>query len=422
MLRRFGKITKSIGGKLGRSKDMMRYFTASALTAFVSIVLNPFVAICMSKEDFAITGYYSSFNLLLLPLVSFSLLQFYSKSYYRHDEQGRKNILNTIVCCQFLFGGISLGLWCLGYYIYNVQQNIDIPYFPYAILFFSSVFFAQFYSNYQTKLKFEKNSKQFLYNSIFNSAIHTICVCLFVLAVKMHALGYAIASLCPSLIMAVYSLKHTMDSFYIDRTILRQALLFCWPLILANLMEFIYSGIDRSFLVGLKDTQQLGVYNIAISIGGYVMIFYTTIAQTFQPDLFESVAKKDRRSTIRLVCKIQLLNVVPILLFIIFAPQLIYVLTFGRYMDSVPFARIIALKGIFAALYFSLSSVIIAAGLSKVTLLNKTLGTVLVYFLFDYLVSRYAYFGAAWGQALSYVIMIAISLVFIWYNRRKIFT
>lgn len=187
-------------------------------------------------------------------------------------------------------------------------------------------------------------------------------------------------------------------------------------------MEFVYTGVDRSFLVRLNDPQELGLYNVAVSIGTYVMVFYTAISQTFQPDIFENVANKDLRSTVRTIVKICCLNVIPILLFIAFAPFLINILTYGRYVEATSFARIIALKGIFAGLYFSLSSVIIAGGLSKITLVNKTIGTFIVFFMTSYLITHYSYLGAAWSQAVSYLVMVITTLLFIVVKRKQIFS
>lgn len=137
--------------------------------------------------------------------------------------------------------------------------------------------------------------------------------------------------------------------------------------------------------------------------------------------MLEAVAHKNAKATLRIFVKIQILNILPIALFIILAPFIIDILTFGRYVDSTVYARIIALKGIVAAVYFSLSSIIIASGLSKVSLVIKIAGTIFAYWLFDVLISRYEYIGAAWGQALSYASLIIIASAFIWHNRKKIF-
>lgn len=408
--------------QLGRFKNISVYFFAALVPMIISLALNPFISLNMDKEDFAVTGYYSSFNLLIIPLTGFSLIQYYSKSYFRFDAIGRQKLLNTVQSVTLLFGSISLCLVTVGYYIYQSANDITIPFYPFALLSFSSVYICLFYSILLTKLKFERQAGKYFRVSLTNSILQASLVVSLVIILKMRAYGYMWAHLIASLVLCIYSLSKTITNFEIDKKLLKEMAVFCWPLILANLMEFVYSGVDRSFLVRLNNPQELGLYNVAVSIGTYVMVFYTAISQTFQPDIFENVANKNIKATIRTVAKICCLNVIPILLFIAFAPLLINILTYGRYVEATSFARIIALKGIFAGLYFSLSSVIIAGGLSKITLLNKTIGTIIVFFLTSYLISHYSYLGAAWSQAVSYLVMVITTLLFIVVKRKQIFS
>lgn len=414
------QIVQKIAG--GRVRDISRYFSASLVPMIISLVLNPFIAVNMSKTDFALTGYYTSFNLLLLPLVSFSLIQYYNKSYFNVTSERREKILNTIVSFQLVFGLIMLILFAGGLYLYRRSKNIELPFTPYAIILLSSVYLAQFTSNFLVKLKFESNSTRYFRVSVTNVIIHVISVTVFVIGWKLHALGYCIATIAGPVGLLYISLKETLSKFELDHNVLKVAIPFIWPIVLANLMEYVYVGVDRSFLIGLHNTEALGLYNIAVTMGNYVTVFYTALNQTFQPDIFRAVSEKNVRRTFGLIGRVQLLNLVPILLFIIFAPSVVKILTFGRYVDATPYARIIALKGIFAACYFSFSSVIIAAGLSKITLLNKTIGTVCVFVMYYYLINRYEYMGAAWGQALSYVAMIIFSGIFIYFKRKQIFS
>ena len=404
-----------------RLKNLSIYFLAALVPMVISLILNPFISLNMDKEDFAITGYYSSFNLLILPLTGFSLIQFFSKSYFNFDVDKRQKLMNTVQTATLVFGSISLCIVICIYYFYQSINHISIPFFPFAILSFTYVFLCIFYTTLLTKLKFERKVNKYFKVSLFNSLLHAAMIIMFVIILKYRAYGYLWANFIGALIISLYSLSKSVTKFELDKSILKDMFFFCWPLVLANLMEYVFTGLDRSFLVRLNNAQELGLYNVAISIGTYVMAFYNAISQTFQPDIFESVSRKNAKSTVRTVLKMFFLNFVPIMVFILLAPFLIDILTYGRYVEATPFARIIALKGIFAGLYFSLSSIIIAGGLSKITLLNKTIGTVAVYFLTSYLIGHYSYIGAAWSQATSYFIMVVITLVFIFYKRKELF-
>ena len=94
-----------------------------------------------------------------------------------------------------------------------------------------------------------------------------------------------------------------------------------------------------------------------------------------------------------------------------YAPILIP--TFGRFTDAAPFSRILALRNISSGIYFSISSVIIGYGWSRITLYNKLIGSVIAFIMFRVLISNFGFYGAAWGQVFSFLIMSLISMIFI---------
>ena len=82
---------------LSHSKNFGLYFSSSLIAALVGVLLNPLYAANLSHEDYAIIGYYSSFNLILIPLLSFSLLSFYARQYYFTEEEKRESLGSTVV-------------------------------------------------------------------------------------------------------------------------------------------------------------------------------------------------------------------------------------------------------------------------------------------------------------------------------------
>ena len=110
------------------------------------------------------------------------------------------------------------------------------------------------------------------------------------------------------------------------------------------------------------------------------------------------------------------LAVTIILLFILFAHPIVRILTFGRYMDSVSFAQILALKNIALGFCFLVSDIIIGFGYPKVELINRAIGAGLSVILFKILIAKFGFYGAAWGQSISFLLMTGISGLFIGYK------
>ncbi len=94
-----------------------------------------------------------------------------------------------------------------------------------------------------------------------------------------------------------------------------------------------------------------------------------------------------------------------------YAPILIP--TFGRFTDAASFSRNLALRNISSGIYFSISSVIIGYGWSRITLYNKLIGSAIAFIMFRVLISNFGFYGAAWGQVFSFIIMSLISMIFI---------
>ena len=66
-------------------KIITQYFGASFIPMLLNLASNPLIAMNMSPEDYAITGYYTSFSTLLAPLVAFYMLHYYTKRYFEVD-------------------------------------------------------------------------------------------------------------------------------------------------------------------------------------------------------------------------------------------------------------------------------------------------------------------------------------------------
>jgi O-antigen/teichoic acid export membrane protein len=104
------------------------------------------------------------------------------------------------------------------------------------------------------------------------------------------------------------------------------------------------------------------------------------------------------------------------LIFIILAKPIVNILTYGRYTESTAFAQILAVKNIPMALCFLISNVIIGYGYPKVELGNRVIGAIISVLMFKVLITKYGFYGAAWGQSLAFLLMIFVSGAFVVYK------
>ena len=397
---------------LFRLKNVSLYFSASLIQGLVSLAINPLIAMNMSHYDYALTGFFTSFNSLILPLLSLMSGQYFNRHYFKlNSNEERDELAARLVSTRLIFNLFEIVFILIIFYIYANVQNIEFPVFPYAIITFSSIMFNNVYDFYLLKLKMGKRADLFLKISLYHTIILVASNLLLVVLFKLGALGKLFAPLITYIILFVYLLPKITKKFVLDKKIFLDALKFCWPLILAAASGYFLRGFDRALLVNLNDNVQLGLYNVAISISAYLAIFQTSINNTFQPDIFEAVAKNNKKKLITIIGGINLLNLIPIIIFIAFAPFIIKILTAGRFTDAYVYARILALNNISMTLAYTMTGIFIAKGYTFLSMTSEVIGAILSIFMFNILINKYNFYGAAWGQVISYILIFIIGII-----------
>ncbi|KMQ51543.1 putative polysaccharide biosynthesis protein CpsL [Chitinispirillum alkaliphilum] len=389
------------------------YFAASLFSALIHIVLNPFIALNMEHKDYAITGFFASFDSLLSPFIAFSLVNYYTRKFFQLGDDERGKLRNSIVLSTVvLSGGMSLVSFG-GLYTYFRYTGVNIPFYPFALMSITSLFMKCFYSLLLVDLKMGRNAAKFFWISICHAVCTALMSVVFVIVLQWGAYGKMLGLMLGSVIFGIYAFFKTLSSLQFEKKYLIQSLAFCWPLTIAAMLNYFFMGVDRIILVGLDDTRNLGLYNIAVLLTGYLAIFGNALSSSFQPDIFKSIADKKKKKTIKIIAGLLLLKSVPVVTFIIFAPLLIHVLTFGRFSEAAGFARILSLTILTSGAYFGLSSILIGYGYSKAILFIKLAGSILSAFMFKYLIANYGFYGAAWGQVCSFLIIVCIGTAFV---------
>lgn len=403
-----------------RIKNISLYFFASLIQGLISLAINPLIAMNMSHYDYALTGFYTSFNSLILPLLNLMFGQYFNRHYFKlNSDEERDELAAKLVSTRLIFNLFEIIFILVVFHMYAKIQNIEFPVYPYAIITFSTIVFNNITDFYLLKLKMGKKASSFFKISLINTALLSGISLLLVVGFKLGALGKLGASLLTSVILFTYLLPKLTKKIIIDKKIFINAFKFTWPLIIAGSLGYFFTGVDRAFLVTLDNTVQLGLYNVAVSISGYLMMFQSSLNNTFQPDIFEAAIKNDKKKLIVILGGINLLNLIPIVVFIIAAPFIIKILTAGRFTAAYNYARILSLSNITAGIYYSLSNVIVAHGYPNITLITKIVGSIISIFLFKFLISNFEFYGAAWGQVLSFLAMTIVCLIMLFIKQRK---
>lgn len=408
---------------LKRIGAFLQYFGSTLIVAVIQVCINPMMAKNLSPKDYATIGYFSSFNLLLTPLITFFLTNFYTQRYFNVCEMERENIKATVmklaIYLSFAMAIVSIS----GLYVYHVliNKSSDIPFSPYAFLTIFAIPFTGIYSIKLTEYRLKREARNFAFVTIANGALAAVLAIIFVVIVKWGAFGRLFATILGNVI--VFGVMVFIEQKYLkgrlDWKIVKEVLHFCWPLTIAGMLSFFNTGFDRVLLERLGNLSELGYYSVGVQIAGYLTIFSNAVNSTFQPDIYECYSKKNYKKLSMYICIIVGSITVFALIYIALAPYIISILTAGRYVYSAHYSQIIALSTITAAIYYSSSQVSIAMGYTKLLMSVKILGGILSAFSFVLLIRYFQFEGAAIGNVVSYLLYFIINVIALWIFKRK---
>ncbi|WP_315814283.1 lipopolysaccharide biosynthesis protein [Paraflavitalea speifideaquila] len=323
-----------------------------------------------------------------------------------------------------MVGLVTTSLLLGGLKVYFNVQHIEFDFFPYAILTFSKVYLQCIFAFYFMHLRLQKKARAFFNINVLYNLLNVVFVLLLVVVMRGEATGRMQGLLIVNLAIGTYAFSRQVKKLYINFTIVKDALHFCWPLMLSALLTWFFSGFDTLLLERVNDMNNLGLYSVAVRVASYFLLFSTSIDSTFEPDFYKHISNNNRKGLLKVILTSNALKILPVLVFLAAAELVMGILTNYRYMDATGFARIMVFASITRSISFTLSMTMVACGYSKLSLVEKLTGSVLVVVMYVFLINKYGFTGAAWGQVLSYAIMSVISLAFLtWlYMNKKYFS
>lgn len=367
----------------------------------IGLLFNPFLAKNLSSMDYSIIGYYTSFNSLFTPILNFSLISYYVRKYFHIEEEKRQLVCDTIICVLLVWGCISTLLILGGFYIYHQTTHVEFPFMPFALMTIGQLFFQNFLTLYQVNNRMQRNAKRYFRTVIASSLLTVVLSILLVIVLKYGAVGRLSAMLISSIIIAMYCLKHTLGKFQFEKSIFAEAVSFGWPVSMGYIIQYFLLGIDMALIAPIGNVDAMGLYVVGSSLAMHLSIFGTALGQTFEPDIYQSVARYDYKRLAKIYALMFLVLLIVVLLFVLCAKPITAILTFSKYTDSYVFARVISFSVITTFLMTSIEGIINAFGFTKTSLLAKIGATIVAIVTYIILVDNFEYIGAAWGRVLA---------------------
>lgn len=394
--------------------NLSTYFGAAIIPTLLNLIINPWIAKNMSPEDYAITGYYTSFSSLISPLIIFYLVHYYLKEYFRCDEHTRTQLYSCIAKATIWFSGL-LSLICfagLYYYIKVLNSSLPFKITPYLQMMVFAIPFSGLLSLELARCRMGKRAKEYFILSVGSGIVTTCVTLLFVVFIRWGAFGKLFATLFANCFVFIIMLIRYKNMIFISSPDieLKKIFKFCLPLTISSMFSYFLVGYPTTFMEKIGQTEEYGIYVVGASIGTYLTVFQTAISNTFQPDIFESTVKKEWLNFF----KYALLQVVLIIgvigIYILLAPYIINILTAGRYNASTIYSQIVSFSCLSSCIFYLVNNYTIAINRPHITLLSAIFGSIAVIIILPYLVEKYSFYGGAWMRVFSFIFFAIVNI------------
>jgi O-antigen/teichoic acid export membrane protein len=233
------------------------------------------------------------------------------------------------------------------------------------------------------------------------------------------AAAYAGAYAAATLLSIVYLIRRT-PLFESTKaiTMRRDLVSFSAPLMITATMFMILSNFDTLMIGAFASTGDVGVYNVAYPLSNLLTITLTAFAFIFMPTISElhSDGKTDEmKRTFEVVSKWILLATLPLFLILVSYPSLVIRNTFGAEYTNGALTLSVLAVGFFAHTIAGPSGdMLTAVGKQRLVMYDNILVAGINVVLNLLLIPRFSYLGAAIATTLSYFLMNAIYLIFVY--------
>ncbi len=400
---------------INRLKTTGLYLLVPVINFSVSVFTSPVFAKYMTPEEFGYFGYLNSIGLFLVCFYSLSFPAYHMTIFFKETEEGRKNVLATLVLFSLLWNVVFFPISCLGVFWYMKYSNSTLPFFPFAILVFTGAVLSTYKSFVQ--VNYRLGQKPFLYFLFVSGyrVLTTILSLYFVVNEKMGLYGRILGVLIVEILFFLISLVHVLKDqpLVIRKNVLRNAFKLVLPLLPASFLYLPLLTYDNIALERLHRPKELGLYNIGKNIGAYLYTALFPFYQTFEPDIYKNTVLRNIQAIKKTTLFLILLVSISLVGFWLFSPFLINYLTAGKYNDAMKYADIVAVTSCLMIIYSIFDAMINALHDTKKSLLINAIAATTCVALYTITAQYFQETGVAVSNVIAYALMIFLQIFFI---------
>lgn len=335
-------------------------------------------------------------------------------SYYKEDEGRRKGIVLFALKIVLPLGILASFIIFVFAELISVKVFHDVSLIPILKVFSIGIpFYALLYiAKSALRGLLEIRLLVYIRDIIWNGSRLGLLVGVFV--VGFGVVGATFAYVFAIIIVSFIAFYYTNKKFCLFSnpkpiSVRKEIISFSLPLMFVGMIGLVTGWTDTIMLGYFLTTTDIGIYRIALSTAGILMIAPSAFGTIFYPVITEIYANKDfseLRSTNKTVTKWVFMIMLPmVLLMMLFSEQVLYILYGSPYVIGALSLCILAIGNLIISLFYLTNQLLPTTGRTKLVLLNMCIGAVFNVILNYSLIPIYGIKGAAFATTTSFLIV-----------------
>lgn len=389
-------------------KQASLYGIASILNKAAGIILLPLYSLYIQKEEFGILEIVVITNTLFLLVFQGGIGSAIMRTSALRQEFHHKNIVSTSTWFMLFMGLMGGNILFWGAEFFASLLLADAQYEKLiqlsAFLLLPNLLIAVITAH----LRIKEKALTFLLLQSLGFFIEILAIIVFLKLLRLGLEGILLALVLKSwavAIIGIYLMRQQIRLIFSLRIFLA-LLRFGSPLVISGIMFYILNMSDRYFLRVWSTFGNLGIYSIGYKLGLIVALLVNAMQMAWPPVMYRIARESKSRDEFK---KLTLAYLAVISTFValisLFAPELLWILTAGKFTEAAIIVPPIALAYLFQGLFYMTNIGLNVTGRTEFEPVVVGLATLTNIGFNILLIPRYDILGAAIATTISYAVL-----------------
>lgn len=315
----------------------------------LTILTLPILTRLMTPHDFGIVALAWAFPTISVGIFTCGLASSVQRYYFEFKTDEQK--LSDLVFSSQVFLYSMLIASALGVYLAKDQLSritmMSPEYGTAVFVAYLSAYFGQMINYYLTLYQSMERASVYSSFSIIQAVITSLGTLVFVWRFKMSYMGMLYGSLIGNALVCIGMLfhfnKNTKVNF--DGKSLFEAIRYGLQVVSKTFTGFVNKFFDKYMLNNMLSLSVVGVYNIGQTVGNAIFMLMNTVWSSFQPVCYQEIFDKGTgasASTGRLFTIFSYIALLPLLLLILFAQEIVTLIAPAPYYEAIDLIIVIS--------------------------------------------------------------------------------